>query len=642
MDKLKMHTPDLTADNIEKIGALFPNCVTETKDEHGKLKKAINFDMLRQMLSDEVVEGDEAYEFTWVGKKAAMVEAHKPIRKTLRPCKDESVDWENTQNIFVIGDNLEALKILQESYLGAFDLIYIDPPYNTGTNMIYSNDYSESEEDYIVKSGQASREYKLVSNPKTDGRHHSRWLSMMYSRLLLARTLLKETGFCVLAMDDSEIENLVKICDEVLGESNRIGIVTVVHKPEGRNQEKFFGTSNEFAVFYAKDKTIAKFQNVMLQPELAKKYNLSDNKGNYKLQNFIRLTDGKLALRKVRPKFWYPIFVNPNKNEITTVNKSSDADFIPVFPITKAGVEMSWKVLPSSAQEFINRGDLVIDVDRDGFISIMEKMRETQVIKTHWIRKEYNAIQYGTKIANDILGAKVFDFPKSLYLMEDIIKLTTDSNGLILDIFGGSGTTAHAVMDLNSKKDSNRNFVVFQLDEEVSKNSEATKRGYTSIDEITLERIKKVAIKVSEENKMSSLNSDNGVRVFRVDDTNMKDIYYAAGELTQEQLTMLTSNIKPDRTDLDLLFGCLLDWGLSLSMPYRSEDIDGYTVHIYNDGDLVACFDKNIPESVIEAIAAKKPLRVVFRDESFSNSPAKINVTEIFKIRSPKTTMKVI
>src|SRR5690554_5795542 len=285
MEKLKLETPDLTQQNIDRIAELFPSAITETKDENGKLKRAINFTVLKQLLSDEVVDGEECYEFTWVGKKQSIIEGNRPIRKTLRPAKEESKNWDTTENLYIEGDNLEVLKLLQNSYLNSIKMIYIDPPYNTGTNMIYSNDYSISDKEYLKESGQVNEEYKLVDNPKTDGRFHSRWLSMMFPRIQLARNLLTDDGIAVLAMDDSEIENLIKMCDEIFGESNRIGIVTVVHKPEGRNQEKFFGTSNEFALFYAKNKQVAKFNSVLLDSEKKSEYQFSDDKGKYKKKN---------------------------------------------------------------------------------------------------------------------------------------------------------------------------------------------------------------------------------------------------------------------------------------------------------------------------------------------------------------------
>ena len=642
MDKMRMESVDMTAQNIEKIGALFPNCITETVDENGKPKKAINFEILKQMLSDDVIEGDEAYEFTWVGKKAAIVEANRPIRKTLRPCKEDSVNWDTTENLYIEGDNLEVLKLLQESYLHSVDLIYIDPPYNTGNDILYKNDYSTSQEEYDEEISMDSEGNRLFVNTENNGRFHSDWLSMIYSRIELAKNLLSETGFFAIAIDHNELFNLGVICDEIFGFTNRIGVISVIHKPEGRNQAKFIGPSNEYMLIYAKNEQRAKLQNVVLDPEVAAKFDKCDEKGNYRLQNFIRMTDGKLAYREVRPKFWYPIYVDIENGLLSTKKEDLAGKIVEVFPKTKVGVEMSWKVLPNSAQTLIKNGELEIILDKDGFITIMEKIRETQVIKTHWMRKEYNAIQYGTKVVNELLEANIFDFPKSVYLLEDVIKLLCPKDGLVLDFFSGSGTTAHAVMLANANTNANRRFLVAQIPASCEGKPEAIKNGYNTICEIGKERIRRAGAKIKEESPLTTLDLDVGFRVFKLDDTNMTDVYYAADEYTQDLLSMLESNIKSDRTDLDLLFGCLLEWGLPLSLPYTSETIEGCTVHTYNDGDLIACFDENIPDSVIKTIAKRQPLRAVFRDSSFANSPSKINVGEVFKLLAPDTRVKVI
>ena len=374
MDKMRMESVDMTAKNIDKIAELFPNCVTEGKDENGKLKRVVNFEMLKQMLSGEVLEGDEAYEFTWVGKKAAIVEANKPIRKTLRPCPDESVDWDNTENLYIEGDNLEVLKLLQESYLCAADLVYIDPPYNTGNDILYKNDWSVGQEEYNEEISTDADGNCLYVNTETNGRFHSDWLSMMYSRVKLAQNLLSDNGFFAIAIDHNELFNLGVICDEIFGFSNRIGVISVIHKPEGRNQAKFIGPSNEFMLIYAKNAQLARLQNVVLDPEVAAKFDKIDDKGKYRLQNFIRMTDGKLAYREVRPKFWYPIYVDLTHN-ILSINKNDlSGEVVEVFPKTKVGVEMSWKVLPNSAQTLIKNNELEINIDKEGPESVKLKL----------------------------------------------------------------------------------------------------------------------------------------------------------------------------------------------------------------------------------------------------------------------------
>ena len=644
MEKMRMESVDMTENNIEKIESLFPNCITEALDENGKLKKAINFEVLKQMLSNEIIDGDEAYEFTWVGKKAAIVEANKPIRKTLRPCIEESVDWENTENLYIEGDNLDVLKLLQESYLDSVDLIYIDPPYNTGKDILYKNNYSQNQEEYDDSITTDSDGNKLFINTETNGFFHSDWLSMMYSRLKVAYNLLSDNGFLVIAIDHNELFNLGSICDEIFGYSNRIGIISVVHKPEGRNQAKFIGPSNEFMIIYAKNESFARLQDVVLDPKVGEKFNLSDEISRYRLQNFIRLTDGKLAYRSVRPKFWYPIYVDVKNNILSVDRKSISADAVPVYPITKAGIEMSWKVLSKSAQLLIKKGELDFNVDEDGFITILEKIREKEVIKTHWVRKEYNAIQYGTKVVNELLEGSIFDFPKSIYLVEDVIKLCCPKNGLVMDFFSGSGTTAHSVILANSKDGGNRRFIMTQIPASCDIKSNAFKNGYTNICEIGKERIRRAGKKIIQDNTYCGIRNslDVGFRVLTLDESNMNNIYYDVNEYSQDLLPKLEYHIKSDRNDLDLLFGCLLEWGLPLSLPYNSEDIEGCTIHNYNNGDLVACFNENIPDSVIKYIAKKQPLRAVFRDSSFESTPAKINVGEIFKSLAPDTRVKVI
>lgn len=599
------------------------------------------FESLGEAL-DKLDDKDESYDFTWVGKRKAIIDAGSPINKTFRPDVDISKSWDSTENLFIEGDNLDALKLLQESYLGKIKLIYIDPPYNTGNNLIYKNDFSVDSSDYDFTSGQVEEGVgRLVSNTETNGRFHSDWCSMFYARVKVSRNLLTDDGYFVCAMDDSEITNTVKICDEIFGEENRLGIVTVVHKPEGRNQEKFFGTSNEFAVFYAKNRSKADFNTVILDPELAKKYNLSDQNGSYRLQNFIRLTDGKLALRAVRPKFWYPIYVDPNTLKVSSSEKPGYQE---VYPVTKVGVEMSWKTLPATLETSIQDGNIVADKDNDGFITVYEKIRESQVIKTHWVRKEYNAIQYGTKVINELLGGKYFDFPKSLYLIEDILKLTTKESDTILDFFSGSGTTAHAAMQLNTNDGGSRKWVMVQLQENTDESSEAYKAGYKTIPEISRERIRRAGDKISKENP--GAKTDYGFRSLLITDANYKDVYKSASETTQLALSDTVDNIKEDRSELDLLYGVLTATALELNRKFEKRDIAGSSVYLYDYfsevSGLIACFSESVHEDIIKEIAKLKPLTAVFRDSSFPDSQAKVNLAEHFRIISPETKVKVI
>lgn len=642
-DKLDMRSMNRIDENIRKIGALFPNCVTERKNDAGEVEYAIDFDVLKQELSAVVVEGkEERYQFTWPDKKKSILAANAPISDTLRPCREESVDFDNTKNIYIEGDNLAVLKLLQETYLGKFDLVYIDPPYNTGNDILYMNDYSDSEEDFETKYERDEQGNYLYTNSDANGRFHTNWLNMMYQRIKLAKDLISDKGFFLVAIDHNELFNLGEICDEVFGYSNRIGVISVIHKPEGRNQAKFIGPSNEFMLVYAKNEQLAKLQNVVLDPEVAAKFNLSDDKGNYRLQNFIRMTDGKLAYREVRPKFWYPIYVDIDQNKLSTNKDFLGDNAIAVYPKTKVGVEMSWKVLPNSAQTLINNGELEISVDKDGFITIMEKIRETQVIKTHWIRKEYNAIQYGTKVVNDLLNANIFDFPKSVYLIEDVIKLFSPKSGRILDFFSGSATTAHATMMANSKDDGNRRFVVVQIPAACDAKSEAYKNGYKTICEIGKERIRRAGAKIKEESGMLAQSLDTGFRVLKLDSSNMQEVYYNPVAMTQDLLASTVDNVKADRTPLDLLFQVMLDLGVELSAKIEEHTVSGKTYYTVNGNDIIACFDDNIDNDVIVAIAKQNPLYAVFKDKSFATDSVGINNEQLFKTYSPSTVVKVI
>ncbi len=635
MDKMKMETPDLVAGNIEKIGEIFPNCITEGMGEDGKLRKAINFDILRQMLSDEVVQGDEAYEFTWVGKRAAIVEANKPIRKTLRPCKEESVDWENTENLYIEGDNFDVIKTLYESYFHKVKLIYIDPPYNTGKNYIYRNDFSVDKEEYLEQAGQVGEEGKLVSNPKTYGRFHSAWLSMIYQRLLLARNLLTSDGVLVCAIDENEQATLECILRELFIEDSYDHVcVSVVHNPRGV-QGKNFSYTHEYAIFvFPKDiKAIAdrKIDDEDVDWSQLRNWGSESERTDAKncFYPIIVKDERIIGFGDVSPDYYHPMQTEKHGDEFY------------VYPIDKQGIERKWRYARQSVDKI--RDMLKVRKTSSGYEILLGKTFGVQ--KTVWNDKKYDANEYGTKIVGELVKGGGFSFPKSLYTVYDAVYAATanDKGALIMDFFSGSATTAHAVMQLNAEDGGKRKFIMVQLPEETDEKSEAYKAGYKNICEIGKERIRRAAKKIAEENPDAKF--DGGFRVFKLDDTNMKDVYYGAAEYSQLTLDDFESNIKEDRTDMDLLFGCLLDWGVTLSQKHSIEEINGCRVHTYGNGaiiDLMACFDNNIPEDVIKTIAKKQPLRVVFRDSSFADSPAKINVTEIFKLLSPDTVVKVI
>lgn len=638
-----MESPNVIQEHIKEIKKLFPDAVTEVKSGNA-IKSVVDFTILEQELSDTVSGNlQERYQMTWPDKTQTFKNAYLPTSLTLRPLVSSSKNFEKTKNVYIEGDNLDALKILRETYLNKVKLVYVDPPYNTGNNLIYKNDFSQSEESFIENNGQ-NDQYgnRLFVNNDTNGRFHTDWLNMIYPRIKLARDFLTDDGFFVISIDQSELMNLIKVCDEIFGEENRINIVTVVHKPEGRNQEKFFGTSNEFALFYAKNKADANFRNVVLDQEVAKKFKDQDSLGNFRFQNFIRMTDGRLAYRSVRPKFWYPIYVNTTLKIMSVHKEKVPEPFETIFPITKVGVEMSWKLLPLSAEELINTNNLSFELDKSGFITIVEKIRETQVIKTHWIKKEYNAIQNGTKIVNDLLGANVFDFPKSLYLIEDILKLCLDKNDTVLDFFSGSATTAHACMLLNSEDNGSRKFILVQLPEPCSPETEAFKLGYKTICDIGKERIRRAGERIKKDSPLITNELDIGYRDFFVDTSNMKDIYYETSKYKQETLDQLTDNIKDGRSDLDLLFQIMIELGLPISSKINKQVVLGNNVYFVDENNLVACFDNKVNEELIKYLANSKPLYACFKDSSFGSDSISVNCEQIFKTISPVTKIKVI
>lgn len=660
MDKMRMESVDMTAQNIEKIGAMFPNCITETMGEDGKVKKAINFELLRQMLSADVAEGDEAYEFTWVGKKAAIVEANKPIRKTLRPCKEESVDWDTTENLYIEGDNLEVLKLLQESYLGKVKMIYIDPPYNTGNDFIYRDDFKESADEYEEELGVFDEDgNRMFKNTDSNGRFHSDWCSMIYARLMLARNLLTDDGIIFISIDDNEVDNLRKICDDVFGEHNLVNCFVWNCSTAGGIRPKFASKTHEYILCYAKSKDNLAMFFAPLSADAKKMYTQQDEKGSYRDKDFIfknkstnknqkyiiECPDGE----KVRPKEGYIYrFIRERFDEalsegLVTFKRTNTGPLV-----TEDGSQAHWNIY---IKKYL--GDAV------GAPSTL-------------IPKEMMSIyNVGTQCVQNLFDDKrVFENVKPVDVITYFINMVAEKDSLILDFFSGSATTAHAVMQLNAEDGGHRKFIMVQLPEATDEKSEAYKAGYKTICEIGKERIRRASAKIKEEIKIAAplekaeketgiavsyygdeekkygeavaAKFDAGFRVFKLDDSNMKDVFYAPDEYDQNLLSMLESNIKEDRTDLDLLFGCLLEWGLPLSMPYTSEEISGCTVHTYNDGDLIACFSENIPDDVIKTIAKRQPLRAVFRDSSFDGSPAKINVAEVFKLLAPDTRVKVI
>ena len=627
MDKLRMESPDMTAQNIDRIAALFPNCITEMLDaEHSTpekkvYKRAVNFELLKQLLSPDVVDGDEAYEFTWVGKKAAIVEANKPIRKTLRPCVEESKNWDTTENLYIEGDNLEVLKLLQESYLGKVKMIYIDPPYNTGNDFIYADDFMRSQEEENEQMGMYDEDdNRLFKNTDTNGRFHSDWCSMIYSRLMLARALLKDDGAICISIDGGELTSLKEMCDEVFGASNYRNTILTRRRIKSLNSQfadnglYSLNVGFEYVLVYAKSPAF------LMKAIRMKKENAS-SKGRWDV--FWSNAD--------RPTMRYNILgFTPETGQW---RNSEERAKVAVANYQKYQQEYEGKI---SLEEYAEKTGIT------DFIRRIPNGTGKNGGVQHWVAPSDTMLRTSnwTDIEVSQIGKEIdlpFDNPKSKQLMMELVKLCDCAeNDLILDFFSGSATTAHAVMQLNAEDGGHRKFIMVQLPEKCDEASEAYKAGYKNICEIGKERIRRAGDKIKSESPMTTQDLDVGFRVLKLDDTNMKDVYYAPDDYDQGMLAGLESNIKDDRTDLDLLFGCLIDWGLPLSLPYKSEKIDGCTVHTYNDGDLIACFEANIPESVVKEIAQRRPLRAVFRDSGFASSPEKINVFEIFKLYMPE------
>ncbi len=681
MDKMRMESVDLTAQNIDKIGALFPNCITETVDGNGNPKKAINFELLKQMLSGDVLDGDEAYEFTWVGKKAAIVEANKPIKKTLRPCPEESVDWDNTENLYIEGDNLEVLKLLQESYLGQIKMIYIDPPYNTGNDFIYRDDFGLSISEYEEELGLLDDdENRLFKNTDSNGRFHSDWCSMMYSRLLLARNLLSEEGVIFISIDDGEVENLKKICDEVFGADNYINTISLKLKniagASGGGEDKRLKKNMEFILLYAKSyKAISQFENVYSYTpisEMVEQYRVDGISWKYTtaLVNagekvYVGSTvDGDSEEIKIYKRVNYDIksisaiMKSEKLTEKEAYDKYAKCIFQTAMPQSSIRPRVMEKVKEIGIDSDLYSIEYVPKSGRNKGTLYEQFYKGENFRLFAWLRdvvEEIDGVLYKKDLQGtlwDFVGetknlTKEGDIPfpngkKPVKLLIQMLKMITKENDIVLDFFSGSATTAHAVMQLNSEDKGKRKFVMVQLPEKTDALSETYKDGLFTICEIGKERIRCAGKKIREDSPLTTANVDIGFRVLKLDESNMNDVYYSPEEYSQDLLSMFESNVKADRNDLDLLFGCLLEWGLPLSLPYSSEQIDGCTVHNYNDGDLIACFDENVPDSVIKEIAKRQPLRAVFRDNSFANSPSKINVGEIFKLMAPDTRIKVI
>lgn len=627
-DRLDLRTPDFVSENIEKLAALFPHCVTETADG-----RKIDFDLLQQELSHDIVEGNrERYRLEWPGKREAIVTANLPTTKTLRPVREDSVDFDNTENLYIEGDNLEVLKLLQESYFGKIKMIYIDPPYNTGNDFVYKDNFATDRETELFESGQID-EYgkRMVANPETSGRYHSDWLTMMYPRLKLARNLLTDDGVIFISIDDNEVHNLRKVCDEVFGEGNFVANVVWERSFAPINLKKHFSENHDFIIAYAKSIENLINNGLPRTEDAIDRYKNPDNdpRGPWQSDN---LSVGPAIQEKI-----YEI-ITPGGRKVMPPDGRC------------------WLLTKDRYSEFVRDNRIWFGEDGNNVPRIKRFLSEVKNTVTPFTIWKFSEVGHSQDAAQKLKGLfdgkDYFDYPKSIELIKRMLILYSNQDSIILDFFSGSATTAHAVMQLNAEDGGNRKFIMVQLPEQTDEKSEANKAGYINICEIGKERIRRAANKVKEEKRSKAEKDgmfanfkdtqDYGFRVYRLADSNMQDVYYRPQDYKQETLNMFADNIKPDRTADDLLAQVMLDWGLPLSYKIEQIDVNGKQVFRVAQDSLLACFDKGIDEAFAKAVAKEKPLRVVFRDSGFANDTAKINVQQLLKQLSPETEMKVI
>ncbi len=645
MLKLKMRTQNKADENYKKLSELFPNAVTETIDETtGEVIRAIDKDVLMQEINTHVVDGkEERYQFTWPDKKKSVLLANSPIAETLRPCREESVDFDNTENLYIEGDNLDVLKLLQETYLGKVKMIYIDPPYNTGNDFVYNDDFAENTDDYLDHSGQFDEDgNQLFQNTESNGRFHTDWLNMIYPRLKIARNLLSDDGVIFISIDDGECDNLRKVCNEVFGANNFVADLSVVNNLKGRNDKKYIARANERLLMYIKSDLFNE-HGLPLDNKVLQEYNLTDENGKYRLLELRKR--GGADLRVERPNMYYPFYVN---NESGTVSLTKDDYFsIEALPVKSNGDDGRWRWGRETAETRLSE---LVGKKVGNKYNIYEKDYLESDNGARRIRPKsvLSGASYSTDVATkeyrSIMGKVDFNNPKPVLLLSDLIIYATqpDENAIILDFFSGSGTTAHAVMDANAKECGNRKFIMVQLPEKTDEKSEAFKAGYKNICEIGKERIRRAGKKIKEENPLTTADLDTGFRVLKLDSTNMKDVYYNPAEITIDTIMGTVDNIKEDRTPEDLLFQVMLDLGVLLSSKIEKSTIGGKTVFNVEDSYLIACFDDNVTDEVITAIAKQKPYYFVMRDSSMANDSVATNFEQIFAAYSPDTVRKVL
>jgi adenine-specific DNA-methyltransferase len=642
-----MHSPNLTQENIARIRELFPDCVTEAKGEDGSVKLAVDFDQLRQELSESIVEGpQERYHLNWPGKREALLTANAPIAKTLCPCREESVDFDTTKNLFIEGDNLDALKLLQETYLSKVKMIYIDPPYNTGNDFIYEDDFVEEAEDFLRRSNQKDEEgNRLVANTTSNGRFHSDWLTMMYSRIRLASRLLTDDGVLFVSIDDNEVHNLISICSEIFGSENFVAQLAVQLNPRGRHLDRFVAKTHEAILVFVKDGLNASsIHGLEKEGRMVEEYNKKDDKGPYRL---LGLRNRNQAFNpETRPKLYYPLYVNQKTGEVSLSKDGYHQ--AEVWPDAPNGVKTCWtwgkdKVAKEGALLCAERSGDEWRIYRKDYLHSDDGEVAKTLVKSLWTDKEITN-DYGRKAVKDLFGAAVMDFPKSPELMAKLVRIGSHPSSLIMDFFSGSASTAEAVMRVNAEDGGDRRFIMIQLPEEVDADTSASKAGFSSIADIGKERIRRVGKKILEGESHDDWNQDIGFRTLKIDTSNMADVYYAPDALNKDNLDLFVDNIKPDRTPEDLLFQVMLDWGVDLALPIAKQAIRDKDVFFVDGDALAACFDAhgNIDEAFVKELATHKPLRVVFRDAGFKDSAVKINVEQIFKLLSPATEVKCI
>lgn len=645
-ERLALQSADNAQLHLDALYQIAPSCFTEVADPTtGAVTRKVNFDVLRELLGDDAVEDvHEAYDFTWVGKRAARAEAFRPVNGTLRPVVEDSVDWDTTQNLYIEGDNLEVLKLLQKSYLGKVKMIYIDPPYNTGNDFVYRDDFARSQAEEDLAAGNVDAlGNRYVKNTDTNGRFHSDWCSMIYSRLMVARTLLREDGVIFISIDDNEVENLRKICDEILGSQNFVA--QIIWRGGRRALAKFISTSHEYILVFAKNLSYCSDHNIEW---LEKKSGLDEIYA--KVKELVTKYGTNYSKASEELKKWYKDLPesNPSKDHKHYSWIDRNGVYFASDISRGGGGGPKWELvnpntgnpvaIPSRGWSYATKEALMADIKNDlvhfNGDGVPCKKRylkdmENQLLETVF----YKDRRGSSKRLRSLMGGDVFPFPKDEIVLHKFIKSFTlvDSSDIVLDFFSGSASSAHAVMQLNSEDGGNRKFIMVQLPEATPEDSEARKAGYNTIPDIAKERIRRAGKKIKEESPLTTQDLDTGFRVYRLADSNYEPVARSPKDLQQGQLDLFMNNIKADRNDLDLLFGCMLDWGVELSLPMTSEEVDGKRIYTVNEGDLVACFAEDVSDKVVRAMAEKNPLRIVFRDRCFERDADKINIYETFR-----------